>query len=278
MAIGSLTAAGVTGRVQSSIARASEKTGVDFSYLLGQAQVESSLRPNARATTSSATGLYQFIDQSWLAVVKKHGEENGLSWAADSIGQGSNGRYYVTDDATRAAILNLRTDSDTASLMAAEHAAENKATLEAKLGREVGGTDLYMAHFLGLAGAKKFLGGLAANPDASGAALFPAAAAANRSVFYTASGQPRSLSSIYQRFADRIEKGTQIALGGNDLPRAASGVPRLPVELAALTEPPCQSDPSTLDRLIAGNDQSSLLRPTPQTARLAYLLLASLGG
>src|SRR3546814_13515030 len=74
-----------TGSVQSAIALASRKTGIDFNYLLGQAQVESGLRPNARAGTSSATGLYQFIDQSWLAVVKQHGAEHRLGWAADSI-------------------------------------------------------------------------------------------------------------------------------------------------------------------------------------------------
>src|SRR3546814_18474267 len=71
-----------TGSVQSAIALASRKTGIDFNYLLGQAQVESGLRPNARAGTSSATGLYQFIDQSWLAVVKQHGAEHGLGWGA----------------------------------------------------------------------------------------------------------------------------------------------------------------------------------------------------
>ena len=57
---------------------ASRRTGVDFSYLLGQAKIESSLNPSARAATSSATGLYQFVDQSWLAVVDKHGAEYGL--------------------------------------------------------------------------------------------------------------------------------------------------------------------------------------------------------
>src|SRR3546814_10643024 len=98
-----------TGSVQSAIALASRKTGIDFNYLLGRAQVESGLRPNARAGTSSATGLYQFIDQSWLAVVKQHGAEHGLGWAADSISN-NNGRMTVADGATRQAILGLRND------------------------------------------------------------------------------------------------------------------------------------------------------------------------
>ena len=48
-------------RVQAAIAQASSKTGVDFDYLLGQAKVESGLNPNAKAGTSSASGLYQFV-------------------------------------------------------------------------------------------------------------------------------------------------------------------------------------------------------------------------
>ncbi|MFP5433938.1 MAG: transglycosylase SLT domain-containing protein, partial [Alphaproteobacteria bacterium] len=78
-------------RVTNAIAMASRRTGVDFSYLLGQAKIESSLNPSARATTSSATGLYQFIDQSWLAVIDKHGSDYGLGWASDAISQSSNG-------------------------------------------------------------------------------------------------------------------------------------------------------------------------------------------
>src|SRR3546814_1778279 len=76
------------------------------------------------------------------------------SWAADSISN-NNGRMTVADGATRQAILGLRNDPNVASLMAAEHASDNKAALESALGRPVTGTDLYMAHFLGLGGDRK---------------------------------------------------------------------------------------------------------------------------
>src|SRR4051812_36534538 len=177
------------GRIQSAIARAASRTGVDFNYLLGQAKIESGLRADAHASTSSASGLYQFVEQSWLAVVKKHGAEHGLGWAADSIGQTSGGRYTVGDSGTRSAILALRNDPGAASMMAAEHASDNKDALEGTLGRAATGTDLYMAHFLGLGGAKKFLSAMQSNPQASAASLFPGAANANRGIFYTASGQ-----------------------------------------------------------------------------------------
>lgn len=268
MAISNLTPAGMQGRVQSAIARASAKTGVDFNYLLGQAQVESSLNPAARAGTSSATGLFQFIDQSWLAVVKKNGSEHGLGWAADRINQGANGRLSV-DPAMRQAIMQLRTDSETASLMAAEHAADNKAALEASLGREAGATDLYMAHFLGIGGAKKFLSALQANPDRSAASLFPDAAASNRGVFFSG-GRARSLGEVYSRFADKLEKGAAIAGGGKPLPS-------LP-DLEATQLAGAVAEPSTADRLRATPAEAeSLMRPNPDNARLAYMMLAMLG-
>lgn len=278
MTIGSLTFQNLTGRVQSAIAQASATTGVDFSYLLGQAQVESSLRPDAHAATSSASGLYQFIDQSWLGAVKNYGSKYGLGWASDAISQGSNGRFYVSDTATRSAIMKMRNDPKIASLMAAETASDHKTQLEADLGREVGGTDLYMAHFLGLAGARKFLTAMAANPDKTAASLFPAAAGANHAVFYGSNGAPRSLADIYDRFAAKLDKGVQIAAGGKDLPAVAgSGHAHAGFQLASAATT-AQPETATLDQLLAtASRPASLLRPTPDNARLAYMLLASMG-
>jgi hypothetical protein len=270
-----------TGGVQSAIQRASLKTGVDFSYLLGQAQVESSLRPDAKAPTSSASGLYQFVEQSWLGTVKQHGAEHGLGWATDKISQSASGRYYVADTATRDYILKLRNNPETASLMAAEYASDNKAGLEASLGREVGGADLYMAHFLGLGGARKFLSTLASNPGAAAAQLFPAAAASNRNVFFGEGGQPRSVVEIYDRFAAKLQRGAEIAAGGKALPPVAAPGNASPFQLAVLEQQQGQQDRpevATLDQLLASADRpASLLRPTPDNAKLAYMLLASMG-
>ncbi len=269
-----------SGAVQSAIALASAKTGIDFNYLLGQAQVESGLNANAKAGTSSASGLYQFIDQSWLSVVKKHGAEHGLGWAADSIQPGANGKLTVSDPGTRQAILNLRNDPETSSLMAAEHAADNKASIEASLGRTATGTDLYMAHFLGLGGARNFLKTLQDNPDRTGAGLFPAAAAANRNVFYDQAGQPRSLSQIYERFAAKLDRGASV--GG------ATGLASTTLEAVQSEIIPGNGESTagatrwaqnTLDQLNSTiNRAESILRPTPDNARLAYLMLARLGG
>src|SRR3546814_1881114 len=94
-----------------------------------------------------------------------------------------------------------------ASAMAAEHAADNQQTLEAQLGRNVTSTDLYLAHFLGVGGAAKFLRAHDQNPGASAAAVLPSAASANRWVFYDRNGAPRSLAEVRQRFAEKLEIG-----------------------------------------------------------------------
>lgn len=294
----SVTPVAAAGTVQSAIALASSRTGIDFDYLLGQAQVESGLNARAAAGTSSARGLYQFIEQSWLAVVKKHGDGHGMGWASNAIQRGSNGRWTV-DPALRQQVLGLRNDPTAASLMAAEHASDNKDALEGTLGRPATGTDLYMAHFLGLGGAKQFLGAMGTNPDRSGASLFPAAARANRNIFYAANGSQRSLGEIYQRFAAKLDKGaaaggaTGLASDGLDGARTATN-PIAALYQVAGAEVVAGSGETrdqatrwanaTLDRLngrAGGGDSAinsqSLLRPTPDTARLAYLMLARLG-
>lgn len=293
----SVTPIAAAGTVQSAIALASNRTGMDFDYLLGQAQIESGLNARAAAGTSSARGLYQFIEQSWLAVVKKHGDEHGMGWASDAIKRGANGRWTV-DPSLRQQVLGLRNDPTAASLMAAEHASDNKTVLEGALGRPATGTDLYMAHFLGLGGAKQFLGAMAANPDRGGASMFPAAARANRSIFYAADGSQRSLSQIYSRFAAKLDKGAAAGgatgLASDNLDGSTTTNPIAALYQVAGAEVVAGSGESedqatrwanaTLQRLqgrVQGKgttmDAQSLLRPTPDTARLAYLMLARLG-
>jgi len=269
------------GRLQSAIAQAAQRTGIDFDYLLGQAKLESGLNAGARAGTSSASGLYQFIEQSWLAVVKKHGAEHGLGWAADSIGHSASGRLSVGDPATRQAILQLRNDPNVASLMAAEHASDNKDILEAATGREATGTDLYMAHFLGAAGARKFLTTMQRSPGATGASLFPQAASANRNVFFERDGSPRSLSAIYQRFADKLGAGA--ASASSDIQYAAQALDAGDGNTVVTGNGESATDALAWARTTIsgrggnGVQTASLMRPTPNTARLAYMMLANLG-
>ncbi len=191
-------------RVEGAIANAAARTGVDFDFLVREAKVESGLNPQARARTSSATGLFQFTKQTWLGTLKQHGANHDLGWAADAITRGDDGQYRVADPQLRARILELRTQPEAAAAMGAELVSDNHDFLGRKLGRSPEDVDLYLAHFLGEAGAARFLEGHDADPNAAAAPLLPAAANANRAVFYRTDGTPRSFAEIRGNFASKL--------------------------------------------------------------------------
>ncbi len=202
--------------VTSAIQKASASTGVDFAYLVAQAGQESSFQPDAKAGTSSASGLYQFVNSTWLKLVHDKGAAHGLGDYASQI-EMTDGGPKVADPIIRHQILALREDPTIAAAMAAEYAKMNGAQLQQDLGRAVSSTDLYMAHFLGTSGAAKFLSALDATPNATGASLLPEAAGANRGVFYDAQGNPRTVAQIYNHFASRFgDTARQIAQGGSN--------------------------------------------------------------
>lgn len=185
--------------VRASIARAAQATGVDFNYLLAQAKLESSLNPLAKAPTSSAAGLYQFTQGTWLQTLEKHGGNHGMGWADAMIDGGR-----VNNPALRGQIMAMRYDADASALMAAELANDNKAELSAVLGREPDAAELYLGHFLGSAGAREFLSALNTNPGQSAASVLPRAAAANRKIFYDGSGAPRSVAGVMELLRGKV--------------------------------------------------------------------------
>jgi hypothetical protein len=101
---------GTGDQVTAAIRSASRTTGMTFDYLLNTAIRESSLDPAARAKTSSARGLYQFIESTWLAMVKEEGPKFGLGQFAAAIERRADGQYSVKDPRARAQILKLRED------------------------------------------------------------------------------------------------------------------------------------------------------------------------
>jgi hypothetical protein len=180
-----------------AIQRAASATGTDFDYLLGTAMRESGLKPGAKAASSSATGLYQFVDQTWLGMVKNYGAKYGLGSYAASIRQGSDGRYHADNSTDRTAILALRKDPQISALMEGEYAQSTRTTLEDNLGRDVCGGELYAAHFLGPDAACKLIRMSENQPGASAAHAFPAAADSNRSVFFHSNGTAKTVREVY---------------------------------------------------------------------------------
>src|ERR1043165_4252987 len=140
-------------KIAGSIKQGASATGASFEYLLATAKMESNFNPNAAATTSSARGLFQFIDQTWLGTVKEAGEHLGYGKYADAITKDASGSYSVDDPSARAAIMKLRDDPDAASSMAAVLTQSNSFKLTGTIGRRPTDAELHMAHFMGAAGA-----------------------------------------------------------------------------------------------------------------------------
>jgi len=280
--------------VRAAIARASQATGMDFDYLLAQAKLESSLDPSAKAPTSSAAGLYQFTQGTWLQTLDRHAGRHGLDWADAAI---SGGR--VADPTMRAQIMALRYDPQASALMAAELASDNRAELSAELGREPDSAELYLAHFLGIGGAKAFLGALQADPGQSAAALMPKAAAANRTIFYDAGGTPRSVAGVMGLLRGKVSNAMEGASGldamngggawavmdtpaaspatptANPVPASAGPIQRQFMAVQAQATAPARQSMADVLRttFAAGGDGAS----TPAFVRAAYDKLSRFG-
>lgn len=187
---------GIRGVVEAAIQRAANATGVDFGFLMKTAGRESGMNPRARAPTSSAAGLFQFVEQTWLATLKQHGSKYGYARYADLISRGSDGRYRVTGEEARRAVMDLRLDPHASSLMAGELASDHAAYLRGRTGRQPTAGELYAAHFLGPSGSARLIEAVESTPGVSAAALFPDAARANKAIFYR-DGRPASVAQVY---------------------------------------------------------------------------------
>lgn len=99
--------------------------------------VESGGDPLAKAQTSSATGLGQFTEGTWMNIVSKY-------------------RPDLLEGRTKKEVLSLRTDPDLSIEMTGNLTRENANYLESK-GLPVNENSLYLSHFLGAGDAAKVL-------------------------------------------------------------------------------------------------------------------------
>jgi hypothetical protein len=178
-----------------NLEQAAQKTGTPFEYLVKTAQRESGFDARAKAPTSSATGLFQFLEQTWLGLIKTEGARHGLATEAQAI-QSEGGRFGVADAATRQRILALREDPAVSATMAGVFTARNREQLSQALGRQPSQGELYVAHFLGASGARELITLAERSPMATAAQSFPEAAAANRAIFYERGGRARTAREV----------------------------------------------------------------------------------
>lgn len=241
--------------VTGAIHGAAQATGTSFSYLLATAKIESDLNPSLTMKSSSAAGLFQFIDQTWLGTLKQAGPAFGYGAYADAITKNpTTGRYSVDDLQMRKEIMNLRNDPSANAVMAGVLTQKNAAALTRRIGRSPTDSELYMAHFLGAGGAGKLVDLVASDPQASAASAFPAAAHANRSIFYDRSGNARSVSGVYSELVRRFGIASDGATGlvaQAAAPSSARASPRV-ADVAGVTQayaavaalPPASSVPN----------------------------------
>ena len=228
------------------IVAASEMAGVDPGLMATMAAIESGFRANVKARTSSAKGLYQFIDSTWRETLKKHGAKYGIAPNAHQFDPRAN------------------------VLMGAEFLKDNAKAIKPVIDGPVTDTHLYAAHFLGAGGARTLF---RASPNTNAPRLMPKPANANVSIFYD-KGRPRTVSEVYaelnRRVATRRDKYAEEARAlakqvsqKTTTADADQGEPIEEVENTALTPQFSPIDPS--DTV----EQSPVMRPTQSLAQQA---------
>jgi hypothetical protein len=258
-------APGANPAVTGAIRHASRVTGTNFQYLVATAQVESRFNPGAAAPTSSARGLFQFIEQTWLATLKEQGPALGYAQVADAIDRGPSGHYVVTDPRANDRIMNLRNDPTANAVMAGAYTKANAGKLAGRLGRSATEGELYVAHFLGSNGASRLISLAESRPGMRADEAFPGPAKANQSIFYDRQGRPRSVAEVYRALVNRYT----LARGDPASPPAAPQVAAVQPPPQAVTAPRPAFAPDTAELTDAYATAARLSAPPAQIADLA---------
>lgn len=180
------TGSGSWGAVKDTIIAAAKVVGVDPGLLAGMAAQESGFQPGIRAKGSSATGLFQFLDGTWKQMLKQYGPKYNIPAGTPATNGAAN------------------------AILGAQYVKDNIEALR-KVTNNVQPGDAYLAHFLGLGGARK---ALRAGDNASFASLFPQAARANPSYSGTI-GQVRA-QLTNNMFAKHRSFGVDVPIGGTN--------------------------------------------------------------
>lgn len=180
------TGSGSWSAVKDTIIAAAKVVGVDPGLLAGMAAQESGFQPGIRAKGSSATGLFQFLDGTWKQMLKQYGPKYNIPAGTPATNGAAN------------------------AILGAQYVKDNIEALR-KVSNNVQPGDAYLAHFLGLGGARK---ALQAGDNASFASLFPQAARANPSYSGTI-GQVRA-QLTNNMFAKHRSFGVDVPIGGTN--------------------------------------------------------------
>jgi hypothetical protein len=183
------------------VVQAAKETGSDPALLMAIADKESNFSPKAKASTSSASGLYQFIDATWFKAVRLFGWRHGQEEAARMIEN--------VDDVDRIPrqkrneILKLRNDPYLSAVFAAEMLKRDGERIAERIGRPLTMGETYLIHFLGPEDAARFMEKVEEAPHTSAARLLPKPARANKPIFYARQGRKlkdKSVGEVHEAF------------------------------------------------------------------------------
>jgi hypothetical protein len=191
-----------------TILKAAKATEADPVLLMAIADKESSFATEVQARTSSATGLFQFIEKTWLKVVRDFGRKHGLEKEAQAVVLVDD-EFVVLDPAERARILELRRDPYLSALLAAEMLKRDAARIAQRIGRNLNRGEVYLAHFLGPDDAERFMEKVVDEPNFVAANLLPKPAKANKPIFYTRVGRKKtkglSVAEVHRKFESMMD-------------------------------------------------------------------------
>jgi hypothetical protein len=190
-----------------TVIRAAEAIDVDPVYMLALADKESSFSAEAKAGTSSAEGLFQFVNSTWLEMIRSHGARHGYEAAAAAV-ETVRGELTITNDVMREWVLGLRRDAYLSAVMAGEMLKRDRAKVERRIGRDLSRSEYYLVHFLGAASAGKLMEIVNGKPKQSAPAAFPQAARANKTLFFTREGRRTrhlTVGEVYTRLDRMID-------------------------------------------------------------------------
>lgn len=163
------------------VQQTAQSMGIDPKLAMTTVAMESGFRGDAKAGTSSATGLYQFTKGTWSDMMKKHAKDYGIpadTSADDKRANAIMGVKYLEENLSKAKSSGLPEDI----------------------------TSAYMMHFMGPQGGRKALG---LQDNAIMADVFPSQASANKTMFYNEDGSPRSKAQFLEHVNNKINKAAK---------------------------------------------------------------------
>ena len=175
--------------VGAAIKEAAKKVGTDESIMLAMAKQESGFNPAAKASTSSAKGLFQFLDSTWKGMADKYSKSfpELLKGPMDVLASAISGALYIKENS--------------------EYLKKNNIP--------VTGTTIYASHFLGPGGARRLL---QADPNSIAASIpgMEGPAKANQFIFYKPGpdkkpdlSAPRTAGEIMEVLYNKVGKSAE---------------------------------------------------------------------